>query len=116
MNRLIQQSLSAVKLDWGTWSNDDVLKTPSSLPPIRSNSLHTVYCILPQGVLDLSGKISLTGTYNYGKQTFKSSVKLNTAQRKLGRMIHRLAASSIIRDLQDAQPNDKDTIIKLATR
>ena len=82
-----------VKFDWGGQS---VQQTPMSLPLLFSGSRLIVYGYLPS-TLDKEITVTLSAATAIGP--FSTSVTLKPSEVVTGKLIHRLAAKSMIRSL-----------------
>eukprot|EP01118_Nematostelium_gracile_P006839 TRINITY_DN2208_c0_g1_i1.p1 TRINITY_DN2208_c0_g1~~TRINITY_DN2208_c0_g1_i1.p1 ORF type:complete len:913 (-),score=285.21 TRINITY_DN2208_c0_g1_i1:11-2749(-) len=105
VNRALKPALTNVKLDWGKLK---VKQTPFVLPPIFEGNRLIVYGFLPEKFE--SGKVTLKADTSEGP--FSCSVEINSKNIMGGNSIVKLAAKSLITDLEEDKSYHKNAYQK----
>jgi uncharacterized protein YegL len=98
LKRALKPALTDIKMDWGSLKN--VEQTPFHLPPLFSGGRLVVYAFVPK---DTKGETIVTLSAATAKGPFSTSVKVNFAETVDGDFICKLAAKSLIRDLEEGR-------------
>jgi len=110
-NQLKHIFCSLEKLDFRFNFDKSPLSAPVKFNPVTAGDRVLVYALLEE---DLKGTVTLSGTLQDGKPyEIKLTCDVSNGFR-LGKMIHRLAARAIIKDLQDKN-SPEDSVLPLAT-
>jgi hypothetical protein len=100
LGRALKPAFTDLSLDWGKDLSPVITQTPYHCPPLFNGGTIVFYGFLPKGSL---GTHNVTLHAKTSTGPFSTTVALNFDQAMEGDSVVKLAARSLIRDLQDAR-------------
>lgn len=98
LHRALKPAFTDIKMDWGDVADGQLLQqTPYRFPPLFAGGRIIIFGFMPAGAK--AGKVTLTAETAKGQ--FKTEVEIDPSKAAPGQLLHRLAARSLIRDVQD---------------